>query len=233
MTMTSYPKVGGTTTDAQYAELFDHVIGTGVRDSAALAVTADSSGLNVKVAAGFAVVNGVAFNSTAVEPLTIAANTSGNPRIDTIVLRRDPSAGSIVTLVVKQGSPGATPAPVTLTQSTTGVWEEALADVAVANNAATITSANVSDRRRYLSSRVRAWATATRPSGRLGQLGLNTTTARWEYHDGSTWKDLTPTITAAMITDPENLSVGRINGSKVFIQSAQPTGAATNDLWFW
>jgi hypothetical protein len=49
------------------------------------------------------------------------------------------------------------------------------------------------------------------------------------------------THTASQITDPVNVSAGKIyaggstsnNQIRIFVQSAEPTGAATNDLWFW
>ena len=235
MAQTSYPKVGGATTDAQYAEFFDSIIGTGVRDAGGLLVYGDSSGLNVKVAAGFAAVAGSAFSSTAIEPLTIAANTSGNPRIDSVILRRDFTAGSVVTLLVKQGVAAPTPSAPTLTQNRSGVWEEALADVAVANNAATITSANVTDRRRFLATRVDSWTTAGRPAARLSVFGLNRTTGRWEYHDGTGWKDLVPsTYTAAMISDPQNLTAGNavlLNGTRFYPQKTDPGAVADGSVW--
>lgn len=195
MAKTSYPKVGSSTTDAQYADLFNLIIGTGVRGAADLAVSADSTGLNVKIATGFAVVAGNAFNSTIIETLTIGANATGNARIDTIILKRDFSlaGGVVVDLVVKAGTASTTPVAPTLTQVTTGVWEEPLADVRVNNGVSTITSANVTDRRRYLPTNVMDWTTATRPAARRGLFGLNTTTGSWEGHDGTTWTNLSPT----------------------------------------
>lgn len=230
MTQTSYPKGGGTTTDAQYADLFDSVIGTGVRAVGDLLVSADSTGLVVKVAPGFATVAGSAFNSTAIEPLTVAANATGATRIDTVVLTRDTTQANVVTLAIVTGGAAAP----SLTQVSNGVWQEPLADVAVPNGAATIIAANVTDRRRYMSSRVKAWTTANRPVGRAAQLGYNLTTSTWEFHNGTAWGPLTlSSITASQISDPQNISAGKINGQNIFIQQAQPTGAAVNDLWFW
>ncbi|WWV91852.1 membrane protein [Microbacterium phage phiMiGM15] len=195
MAMTAWPRVNEATTDAQYAELFDSVIGTGVRDAAELKVDADSSGLNVKVAAGFAVVAGSAFLSTAAETLAIAGNSTTNPRVDAIILRRDFSQSpAVVTLLVKQGTAGSNATAPALTQQPKGVYEELLATVAVAAGAATITSANVSDRRSFLSSRVGVWTTAKRPPARAGRIGFNTELSRWEGHDGSTWGGLLPAI---------------------------------------
>lgn len=190
MTLSSYPKVGGTTTDAQYAAFFASFIGTGVRDAGSFLVTADSSGLNVKVAPGFAVVAGNVATDPAQATLTIAANASGNPRIDTVILKRDFTAGNVVSLVVKAGTPAASPSAPSLTQDVTAVWEEPLANVYVANNAATITSANVTDVRRFMPTNVASWLTGGRPAARLALVGLNLTTGRWEGHDGTEWVEL-------------------------------------------
>ncbi|QOI66931.1 minor tail protein [Microbacterium phage GardenState] len=185
MAMTSWPRVNEDTTDAQYAELFDSIIGSGVRDEGALAVSADSSGLKVKVSAGFAVVGGNAFLSTAVETLTIAPNTGSTARVDTVILRRSFSAGpgATVSLMVKQGS-------TSMANDIKGTMELALATVTVAPSAATITSANLADKRTYLSGRVGLWTTALRPAHSKGLLGYNTSTSKWEYSTGSAWADL-------------------------------------------
>lgn len=188
MVMTSWPRVNEDTTDAQYAELFNSIIGTGLRDTSSLVVSADSSGLNVKVSAGFAVVAGTAFLSTAVETLTIAGNTGTTNRIDSVILRRSFSAtaGSTVALVVKQGT---TSAPA-LTKSATGTFEFLLANVTVAAGAATITSANVTTSRDYLATNVGVWSTSNRPAARPGLFGFNTSTGAFEGHNGSAWGPL-------------------------------------------
>ncbi|AWY04856.1 minor tail protein [Microbacterium phage Floof] len=185
MAITSWPRVNEDTTDTQYAEFFNSIIGTGVRDTGSLAVSADSSGLNVKVATGFAVVAGTAFLSTAVETLTVPANTGTLARVDTVILQRNfaAAAGQTIRLLIKQGT---TIAP-SLTQSVTGVYEYPLANITVAPAAATITTANLADRRTYLSERVGIWTTATRPSARVGRVGFNTTTGTLEAHNGSGW----------------------------------------------
>lgn len=200
MTLVSFPKVGGATTDAQYAEFFSTFIGTGVRGASEFLVSADSSGLNVKVAGGLAVIAGCAAIESSAAPATLAIepNATGAVRVDTVVLRRDFTAANVVTLVVKAG-PGGSSGPA-LTQIVGGVWEEPLADVTVAAGAATITSANVADRRRLLPSNVQTWATTSRPVGRAGLLGLNTQAAKWEYHDGTAWRDLMA-VKASAISD--------------------------------
>jgi hypothetical protein len=186
MAITSWPRVDEDTTDAQYAELFDSIIGSGVRDAGAFAVTADSSGLNVKVATGFAVVAGSACLSTAVETLAIAANTGTVARVDTVVLQRNftAGAGKVVQLIVKQGTQA-------LVRDVRGIFEVALATITVAPSAATITSANVVNKRGLLSTRVGTWTTATRPTySGSGLVGLNTDTGAWEANSGNGWAGL-------------------------------------------
>ncbi|AWY05707.1 minor tail protein [Microbacterium phage Percival] len=186
MAMTSWPRVNEDTTDAQYGELFNSIIGSGVRDTAGLKVTADSSGLSVKVAAGFAVVAGNAFLSTAVETLTIAANSGSTTRTDMVYLRRDftAPAGQTVRLMVKTGSTAASSDP-------RGGFDLPLAYVTVPAGAATITSGNVTDRRSFLAASVGIWETASRPAGAVpGRMGFNLTLGAFEGLGTSGWGPL-------------------------------------------
>lgn len=96
-------------------------------------------------------------NLTATQNVTIAANASGNPRIDAVVVKIDTvttpdnTASNIATLVAVQGTPAASPtAPSDGTiQTAVGAGNAfyRLADVTVANGAASITTANISDKR--------------------------------------------------------------------------------------
>lgn len=186
MAITSWPRVNEDTTDAQYGELFNSIIGSGVRDTGSLLVSADSSGLSVKVAAGFAVVAGNAFLSTAIETLTIAANTGTTTRTDLVYLRRDFTAatGQTVRLLVKTGSTAVSTDP-------RGGYDLPLAHVTVPANAATITSANVTDKRSFLASPVGIWETASRPASAVkGRLGFNTTLGAFEGMGTSGWGPL-------------------------------------------
>lgn len=93
---------------------------------------------------GAAMVKGIFyFNSTDLT-VTVAANTSGNPRIDTMVLRVD-YAAQTVRAVLKQGTPAASPARPALTQVAGVTWEIPLADIAVANAFVTIVNANITN----------------------------------------------------------------------------------------
>lgn len=239
MTQTSYPFDNQDTTETQYSQLFRRLQSTGVSGTPTgteLKVTANSSGMSVKVAAGFAIVRGHAYVSDAEETLTISASAT-NPRRDLVVLRLDPSSNS-VTLAVKAGTPAASPTDPALTQTENDVFEVPLARVEVPANAVTITSSNVTDRRTYIGSQFGLWQTALRPSGVIGRAGFNSSTGKAEVHDGSTWRDIAyagEAVTAAQISSGEQslINAGKVNGVKVSVQSTAPSSPSVNDLWFW
>jgi hypothetical protein len=245
MTQTSYPFENADTTEAQYSQLFRRLQNSGVSGnpgSTDLKVTGDSSGMQVKVAAGYAIVRGHAYNNDAQVTLTIGAAAS-NPRIDLVVLRLNPTANTIV-LAVVPGTAGASPTAPALTQTDTGTYELAIGQVTVPGSATTIAAGNVADIRPFLGTQFAVWTTATRPSSpSVPTAGLNTTTGVPEFWTGSAWSVFTPAVTAAMITNAEqaNLVAGKLRAggtqsgaaATVFIQSATPTANAVGDLWFW
>jgi hypothetical protein len=108
-----------------------------------LSVREDSpASANVVVSPGSALVRGLMYTSDADETLAIAANASGNPRIDVIVLRADFTAQT-VRRAVRQGTPAASPVAPALTQTDGVLWEIPLADIAVANGFVSISQANI------------------------------------------------------------------------------------------
>lgn len=110
-------------------------------------IYADSSGMQVHVRANkYGLLQGHAWTSGSSETsLTIAANSSGLNRVDTIVLRLDRSTWN-VDVAVRQGTAGA-PAP-TLQRNTgdTGMWEIPVANVAVDNGVSSIAGTKVTPR---------------------------------------------------------------------------------------
>ena len=89
--------------------------------------------------------------SDSTETVTISSNTSGNDRIDIIVLKRDNSASpddtasNVFDIEVVEGTPAASPsAPATPSDSLK------LAEVYVANGASSITNSNITDSRQNL-----------------------------------------------------------------------------------
>ncbi|BAU99610.1 tail fiber domain-containing protein [Aurantimicrobium minutum] len=202
MTQSSWPFEGVDTTETQYSRLLRN-IGQGVNGVPGdnnLMVYADSSGMNVKVkvAGGLsqAIVRGHMYQSTAEETLVISAAAS-SPRIDSIVLRLDPSANSIV-LAVIAGTPAASPSAPSLTQTDTAIYELLLANVAVGASVTTISAGNVTDKRTFIEN---VWTTANRKPAFLGLTGFNTTIGKLETFTGSTWEVVTPTsLDASVIT---------------------------------
>ncbi|MEU9795073.1 tail fiber domain-containing protein [Streptomyces sparsogenes] len=195
MSISSYPFDGQAVSEGQYSYLFRELAShSGIADSvtgAGFNVYGDSSGMQVRVNPGFAIVRGHAVQSTATEILTIAA-ASAAQRYDRVVLRLDPTANTITLAVVQGNSGGGVPA---LTQTDTGIYEFPLAIVTIPVGAATISAGNVTNERRFLGNTVGGWTTATRPENpRAGRLGLNTSTNQWEFWDGAQWRDLAPTI---------------------------------------
>lgn len=236
----SYPFVNGATTDAEFSIMFDQIIGSGVRYGSAgedLAVTADSSGLNVKVQTGVGFVRGTFYKNDAIKTLTIAAGNS-NPRIDAVVLRLVYGSTNSITLAVIQGTPAASPSAPTIASSETGTTEFLLAHINVPASAATITSGNVLDKRVFLGSYNHFWTTTARPT-RPGSIGYNVTTGKVEKTDnGTVWKDVagsTDFITAAQIASDEQLklNVGKINGASIKVQPTMPSSPSVNDCVLW
>lgn len=151
MAQTSWPFESIDTSETQFSQ-WARNIGEGVKGSLAggeLKVTA-GTGLQVAVAAGQAMVRGHYYLSTASENLTIATANASNPRIDTVVLRLDPIANSIV-LAVVTGTAASSPVAPTLTQTDSGTYEYPLADVRV--NAAATSITSITERRTYLGSK--------------------------------------------------------------------------------
>lgn len=107
------------------------------------------TGTSIDVLPGAALVQGAWYYSDDTETLAIAANASGNPRIDTIILRADYPAQT-VRVAVLQGTPAASPTPPALTQVAGVMWEIPLADIAVANGFISILDANITPRANWV-----------------------------------------------------------------------------------
>lgn len=111
------------------------------------------TGLAIKVKAGRAFVQGFLYRNSdgADRSISIAANASGNPRIDRVVVRVVRSTNT-ATLAVLTGTPGVSPVAPALTQVDGGTWEISLAQVYVASGAASFISGNITDERNLLDS---------------------------------------------------------------------------------
>lgn len=147
--------------------LTDHVLSSGVKDMGTtnhFKVTEKGAGANmsVDVAIGRAIVinsssNAYPIRNTAAANVLVASNSSGNPRIDTIVLYIDlavspnTTASDVAKLVRVQGTPAGSPVAPTDGDIETAIGVSnpylRLADVAVANGAVSITNANITEKR--------------------------------------------------------------------------------------
>lgn len=191
MAITSFPFDGQETDENQFSLLFRELQDSGVADTHAgtSLSSAPSTGMDVQVQPGFALVRGFGFSSTAVETRTIPTSSSGTT-IHRLVLRLDPATNAIGLDVVSGAEGGASPA---LNQTTYGIYEIPLAKITVAVGTSNLTAAMVVDDRDYLGARFGAWTTAKRPaSPRKGRAGLNTTLGYAELWNGSTWAPVAP-----------------------------------------
>lgn len=150
MTRTSFPfeqGAGRQVTKDQWEYMMSAIMLSGVIKGfmSELAPFGDSSGRFVKVNSGQAWLQGTVFRSDAVEALAIAANGSGQARIDRLVVRLNRTS-YIADFVVLQGTPAASPSAPAISRDTQ-YYDLALAQIAVASGASTITAGNVTDER--------------------------------------------------------------------------------------
>jgi hypothetical protein len=145
---TSFPVAGGAgVTDAAYERLMGPITGSGRYNFSPTSgqistplIFADNSGRQIKANANqSAIVRGFRWESGTTPPvLSLDANTSGNPRLDLIVLRLDRS-NFTVRLGKTNGTPATVPAAPAAIQDagSTGVWELPVARVRVASSGTT------------------------------------------------------------------------------------------------
>lgn len=118
------------------------VIGSGDGVNAALAIqeTAIAS-TSVRVRTGAAFVAGRLYITDADVILPVTANSSGNPRIDLMVLRSN-SATQIITPFIIEGTPAGSPVAPSPVQSGS-IYDIPLAEIAVSSPFASIVNANI------------------------------------------------------------------------------------------
>jgi hypothetical protein len=185
MTQTSFPFEGIDTTETQFSQ-WARNIGEGFfadSNGDRLAVAA-GTGLAVDVDPGRALVRGHFYVSTATEALSLATADVTNDRLDTVVLRLDPTANSII-LAVVTGTPAGSPVAPTLTQTDAGTYELAIADVLVPANSGVPTA--ITDRRAETAAKAGEWPTAGRPATTgFAFIGFNTDLGTLEFYNVST-----------------------------------------------
>ncbi|MBL3669042.1 hypothetical protein JL475_24225 [Streptomyces sp. M2CJ-2] len=116
--------------------------------------------------------------------LDIAPNSSGQTRVDRIVLRLDRSDWT-VRAVVRQGTPGAGPPSLARTTGDTGMYEVLLAGVTVLSGAGAVT---VTRGELYVGARVRPCLSHHKNlHPERGEMAWETDTGRLVLWDGRTW----------------------------------------------
>jgi hypothetical protein len=119
-----------------------------------LAVTTTGLTMNLTIGSGECFVYGHPCVFPATSTVTPAANASGNPRIDLIVVRLIPPGVAEEgkrTFALVQGTPAASPVTPSATKDPNVKWEVALASVRVESGATSITSDKIVDLRGYSS----------------------------------------------------------------------------------
>jgi len=151
MAQQSYPFENVDVTESQFSKWARH-IGEGVNggpDTTALLVTGDDSGLQVRIAAGEAMVRGHYYINTSQATLTL--DTAGtDTRIDGVVVELDPAANTIVLKIIQGTAVVSNPVPPTPTQTDTGIYQILIALVTIPSEATSIVSSDVTDRRTYI-----------------------------------------------------------------------------------
>ncbi|MFJ7100197.1 hypothetical protein [Streptomyces albogriseolus] len=180
-------------TDVQHEKLAARYSDDGVYGNPGdAAVVTAGVGLTVLVRAGvYGSLRGHGWTSgTTGDTLPVDANSSGQTRIDRVVLRLDRSTWT-VRAVVKPGTPGAGAPALTQATGDTGLYEIPLADVTVLNGAAAVT---VTRRELWVGSRVRPCTSSSRnPLPNVGEMCLETDTGTVRMWDGTTWAVLRKT----------------------------------------
>ena len=168
-------------TDAEYGHLAPWN-SDGIFPAATDVVYADSSGMQIHVRPNrYGTIQGHAWWSGSSEySLTVATNTSGLNRVDTVVLRLDRSTWN-ADLAIRQGTPGAGAPTLVRNAGDTGMWEFPVADVAVDNGVSSIAGTKVKPRTLYQSGAIRPCNMISDIQAVLnvGDLVYETTTGRW------------------------------------------------------
>lgn len=103
------------------------------------------SGMEIKVNAGYAFINGYAYRNPASQNITLETAEGAQNRVDRVVVRWDLPQRDIYLAVLK-GTPSAKPQATAVTR-TTEIWELALADIYVGKGVTAIRTANITDQR--------------------------------------------------------------------------------------
>lgn len=140
--------------DAEYSDIWSKLLASNdnqgfvVADGNSLRIyETNPAGMAVNVSIGTLFVRGRLYENTAVNTLTIGANSSGNPRLDRIIARVN-TTSQIIRLFVLAGTPASPPTLPSLTQ-TAATYEVSLGYVWVANGATSIVDEDIHDEREF------------------------------------------------------------------------------------
>ncbi|WP_119728331.1 hypothetical protein [Thermomonospora amylolytica] len=166
-------------------------------------VVGTGAGLTVTVKAGlYGSVRGHGWTSGDTDYThTLDGNTSGQTRIDRVVLRLDRSTWQVRT-AIRKGDPGSGAPALVRDEGPAGVWEVPLARVTVAHNAAAIGAGDVVARPMYVGSRIRHQHSQDRdPNPMPGAINWDYDTGRWVGWNGQ-WRTLGPPQEATYTLSP-------------------------------
>lgn len=168
-------------TEAEYQHLIPFAA-DGIFGAATDLVYANGSGLQTHVRANrYALVRGHAWSSGAAEEtLAHDPNTSGQTRVDTVVVRLDRGTWD-VGAAVRKGTPGAGPPALVHDDGDSGVFEIPAADVTVTNGAVSLSGDKVRNRPLLQAGGARACDKITDIQAYLtpGDIVWETSTGRW------------------------------------------------------
>lgn len=139
----------GSVNEQQFSKLMRLVARSGGADEivdvgSALAVTIATGTRLVTVGAGDCAASGLMVSNSTSQNVTLPANSSGNPRIDYIVVNIDWVADT-ATITSVTGSPGGSPVPPALVKTAGTQWQLPLARVTVASGAGQLAGGTVED----------------------------------------------------------------------------------------
>lgn len=178
--------------DAEYEQLSAPFADNGVIGDPTLEpVVTAGAGLTVNLRANVAgCVRGFFWTSGDGDTLEIAANSSGQTRMDWVVLRLTRSDWT-VRAAIRQGTPGAGIPALVQDPPVTGVYEIALAQVTLLSGAGTVT---VNRNELYLGTGIRPQL-SSRPNSTpvRGELHYQTDTDRVALWNGSAWRNVIST----------------------------------------
>jgi hypothetical protein len=194
-------------TESEYAEVGNRleaegiIIGIGSEGGIAF-----PGGMIVRLAPFEAFIQGFWYQNAANVDLTIAANTSGSTRNDTLVLRLDRVNNTITPVIVPNG-----PAP---TRTAGGTWELLLWTIAVPNGAGAITAGMATDQRQGVNCGYTGGGVSS-PNRTLASVSNVDVSSPFDRDTGLFWAgvntvQLVAGATIALSTTPNTLQLGTL-----------------------